>query len=180
MKALFALAALLALAAALSLAGCGGGAATMPGAVQVELGTAASDGTGFLPLTGDQTLVPGAQGGFHVWVKWKVQGMSPQKVHAQRTVRRTSDDALILTTVGAVDVGASSDGWWELPSALPSFMCPTPIGVRVQDEEVKFDLVISADDNGEPGAQLGQTTATATPRCPTDSEMTFCQQICDG
>jgi hypothetical protein len=179
-RTLFVLSALLALAAALSLGGCGGAPEKMPGAAQVELGTAASDGTGFLPLSGDQTLVPGAQGGFHVWVKWKVEGLSPEKVHAQRTVRRTSDNALILTTEGAVEVGDPSDGWWELPSALPSFMCPTPIGVRVQDEEVKFDLVITADDNGEPGAKLGETTATATPRCPGDSEMAFCQQICDG
>ena len=166
----------------LALTGCdGGGSKAMPGAIEVTLGTSALDGSGFLPLSGDQTLVPGAQGGFHIWVRWKVANMSQQKVHAQRTVRRISDNALILTTENADQVGSpDADGWWQLPSALPSFMCPTPIGVQVQDEAVKFDLTLKADDNGEPGATLGETTATATPRCPTDDQLQFCERICDG
>jgi len=59
-------------------------------------------------------------------------------------------------------------------------MCPTPVGISVEDQEVKFDLTLRADANGEPGALLGDTTATATPRCPTDGEQQFCQNICNG
>jgi hypothetical protein len=168
------------LACGLFAVGCGG-AAVHSGTVSVGLGTSSLDGSGFLPLEGDQTLVPGAQGGFHVWVKWKVEGMSPQKIHVKRTVRRTSDNALILTTEAAQEVGSPDDGgWWMLPTALPSFMCPTPIGISVENQTVKFDLVLSADDNGEPGAPLGETTATATPRCPSDGQQEFCQRICNG
>src|SRR3954470_23230701 len=117
-----------AFALTLLVVGCGG-AGTNPGSVSVTLGTAASlDGTGWQALTGDQPLVPGAQGGFHVWVKWKVEGMAPQKVHVERTVHRTSDGALVLTTAQAVETGdPAGDGWWTLPAALPSFMCPTPV-----------------------------------------------------
>ena len=116
-----------------------------PGLVQVELGTSALDGSGFLPLTGDQTLVPGAQGGFHVWVKWKVEGMSPQKVHAARTVRRVSDGAPILTT----ETAQRRWGRWrrrvvEPPSALPSFMCPTPIGISVEDQDGEVRSAVAA------------------------------------
>jgi hypothetical protein len=154
----------------------------MPGSVTVNLGTAANvDGSGWAALSGDQPLIPGAQGGFHVWVKWKIEGMSAQKVHIERTVRRTSDNALILTTTQAQDVGSpGDDGWWMMPTSQPSFMCPTPIGISVENQTVKFDLVLRGDKNGEPGDTLGETTATATPRCPTDSQQQFCQQICNG
>jgi hypothetical protein len=141
----------------------------------VTLGTTALDGTGFLPLTGDQTLVPGAQGGFHVWLKYRLDGMAVGKLHVKRTVRRVSDDALILTTDGIEEV----DGMpFELDRALPSFMCPTPIGVRVMDEPVKFDVRFKS----EAGAPLGEGTATATPRCPPkdDAQAEFCARICAG
>ena len=151
------------------------------GSFQVELGTSALDGTGWYALAGDQPLVAGAQGGFHVWVKWKVEGMAPQKVHVDRKVTRTTDGALILTTMQAVETGsAGTDGWWTLPDALPSFMCPTPVGISVEDHEVKFDLTLRADHNGEPGEILGAGSATATPHCPTDAQLEFCQRICNG
>jgi hypothetical protein len=168
----------------LFLLGCGGTELKPPqpmGSYQVELGTTALDGTGWLSLSGDQPLVAGAQGGFHVWVKWKVEGMAAQKVHVDRKVHRTLDGALILTTTQAVETGSpDAAGWWTLPEPQPSFMCPTPVGVSVEDHEVQFDLSLRADDNGQPGALLGSSSATATPRCPTDSQQQFCQSICNG
>ncbi len=160
----------------LLLVGCGG---TMPaGMGSVTLGTTALDGTGFAPLSGDQTLVAGAQGGFHVWLKYRVEGMAPGKVDIKRTVRRVSDGKLILLTEGVQEVGApSADGYWELPTALPSFMCPTPIGVKVDGEPVDFDVVISTDDGL---TELGEGTAQATPHCPTGDEQSFCEKICNG
>jgi len=160
--------------------GCGG-AGTNPGSVSVTLGTSGLDGSGRQSLSCDQPLIPGAQGGFHVWVKWKIEGMAPQKVHIERTVRRISDNALILTTENAQDVGSpAEDGWWTMPAALPSFMCPTPIGISVENQTVKFHLVLKADHSGNAGEILGETDATATPRCPTDGQQEFCQRICNG
>jgi hypothetical protein len=158
------------------LAGCGG-VHPQPGASDVTLGTTNLDGSGFLPLSGDQTLVPGAQGGFHVWLKYRVTNMPTEKVQVHRVVRRTSDNALILTADGTVELGPpGDDGAWQLPTAIPSFMCPTPIGVRVMDEEVHFDLTLT----DESGVRLGEGTATATPRCPTDAQSDFCARICAG
>ena len=59
-------------------------------------------------------------------------------------------------------------------------MCPTPVGISVENEQVEFDLSLFADHNGEPGALLGAAHATATPRCPTDGQQQFCQNICNG
>jgi hypothetical protein len=159
--------------------GCGGGPVqTMPpGMGSITLGTTALDGSGFVPLEGDQPLVPGAQGGFHIWLKYRVKGMAPGKVMVKRPARRVSDDRLLLTTMGAQEVGeASADGTWELPNAIPSFMCPAPLGVKVFDEPVVFDVVITTED----GTVLGEGTAEATPRCEPGAQQPFCEKICTG
>ncbi|MGZ3405237.1 MAG: hypothetical protein ACXVAN_02255 [Polyangia bacterium] len=167
-----------ALTVALLVAGCGGGTHPPPGDAMLALGgAAASDGSGFVPLGGDQTLVPGAQGGFHVWLKYRVAGMAPEKVHVHRETRRVSDDALVLLADGTQDVGAAdADGWWELPAALPSFMCPTPIGISVIDERMVFDVTLTTLD----GAPLAKSSAEATVHCPTDDQAAFCAHICSG
>ena len=143
----------------------------------IALGTTALDGSGWMPLEGDQTLVPGAQGGFHIWLKYRVTGMAAGTVTVKRTVRRVSDNKLVLTTMGSQDLGqAGPDGGWELPMALPSFMCPSPLGVNIIGEPMRFDLVIDGAD----GQKLGESTAEATPWCPTDDQAQFCQNICSG
>ena len=112
------------IAVACALCGCGGGGVQPPpGDAMLTVGTAAAvDGSGWAELAGDATLVPGAQGGFHIWLKYRVAGMAPEKVKVHRESRRVSDDALVLLTDGTQDVGAAAgDGWWELPAALPSF-----------------------------------------------------------
>jgi hypothetical protein len=168
-------------AAALGLVGCGGSAhpppPPPPGYATLALGSAASDGSGFVPLDGDQTLVPGAQGGFHVWLRWRVQGMAPATVHVHRESHRVSDDALVLLADGETDVGApDADGWWSLPAALPSFMCPTPIGISVIDQAIEFDVTLTDDA----GTLVAKQSAEATVHCPTGDQNAFCLKICSG
>jgi hypothetical protein len=171
---------LLSLVAAATALGCGGvhdKPPPPPPPATVTIGATALDGSGFQPMGGDQTLVAGAQGGFHVWLKYRVAGMSPGTVRVHREVHRVSDQALILLTDGTQDVGAASPaGYWELPAALPSFMCPTPIGISVIDERVHFDLTLTADD----GSTLGHGSAEATVHCPAGDEAPFCARICSG
>jgi hypothetical protein len=164
--------------ATLAAAGCSGAPGPIvPGTVTLTLGSADVDGSGFIPLAGDLTLVPGGQGGFHIWLKYRVTGMAPARATVDRQARRASDGTLILTTSGTVDVGEpDAAGYWELPTAVPSFMCPTPIGVSVIDERVTFDVALS-DDAGHP---LAKATATATVHCPTDGQASHCQAICAG
>jgi hypothetical protein len=161
-------------------AGCGGATIVHhppPGPGVIDIGTAALDGTGFLPLTGDQTLVPGSQGGFHIWIKYNLKNMGPGRLQVKRTARRVSDDRLLLTADGTVDVGAPGpDGFWDLPNAIPSFMCPSPLGVNIIGEPTVFDVVIL----DEAGNSLAEGSAEATPLCPTGDQAAFCQQICSG
>ena len=166
------------IACACALVGCGGGTAQPPpGDASLTLGTAASDGTGFVDLSGDATLVPGAQGGFHIWIKYRVAGMAPETVHVHRESRVVASNALVLLTDGNVDVGAAGDGgYWELPSAQPSFMCPTPIGVDVIDQRIVFDVTMTTAD----GAPLAKASAEATVHCPDGEQAAFCAKICSG
>jgi len=157
--------------------GCGG-VQPPPTTARLELGTVASDGTGFLPLTGDQPLISGAQGGFHVWLKYRVIGMAAETVTVHREARRVMDHRLVLTTDGVQDVGApDANGAWELPQALPSFMCPSPIGVQVMDEAILFDVEMKLEDGNTIKAN-----AEATPHCPPvgDPQHDFCIRICAG
>ena len=166
------------IACACALVGCGGAPMQPPpGNAMLALGSAASDGSGFVELGGDATLVPGAQGGFHVWLKWRIQGMAPAKVRVHRESHRVSDDALILRADGTAEVGSpAADGWWELPAAQPSFMCPTPLGISVIDQKIVFDVTVTTED----GASVAKSSAEATVHCPADATGEFCNKICSG
>lgn len=163
----------IALLVGLALGGCDDSTPPRPPEAQVTLGTAALDGSGFLPLAGDVQMVPGAQGGFHVWLKYRVTGMTPGMVHAVHTARRKSDNKLILMAERTLDVTGAD---WETPVATPAFMCPSPIGVQVHDEAIVYRVELSDDATGMP---LGSGEAEATPTCPPDQQ-TFCLSICSG
>ncbi|HEY2746347.1 MAG TPA: hypothetical protein VGL86_17060 [Polyangia bacterium] len=167
------------IAVACALVGCGGAGAMQPppGSATLDIGTAATDGTGFVALGGDTTMVPGAQGGFHVWIKYRIEGMAPATVNVHRESRRVSDNALVLLADSQLDVGTpGDDGWWEMPMAQPSFMCPTPIGINVIDEKIVFDVSMTAID----GTPLATSTAQATVHCPDGDQAQFCAKICSG
>jgi hypothetical protein len=162
---------------ALLLVGCGGAPPGPPGNVMLVLGSAMTDGSGFLPLAGDETLVAGAQGGFHVWVKYRVHGMAPATLTVHRAARRKSDGTLVLSTDGTLDVGAAGpDGWWQLDRALPNFICPPPLGVNVIDEALDFAVELH-DENGAP---VAAAQAEATVHCPEGSDGELCRRICAG
>src|SRR5690606_14625107 len=49
-----------------------------PGSSQLHAGNARADGTGFIEVVDgqDAELVPGSQGGFHVWINVRVHGLA--------------------------------------------------------------------------------------------------------
>ena len=170
------------LALALAAVACDGGptpdepdAATS--VMELSLGTVDAAGAGFVPLAGDQPLVPGSQSGFHVWLKYRVRGHAPGTMLVKRTARRVSDGRLILRADGVVDLGAPGpDGAWELEAPVPSFMCPSPLGVQVRDLPVRFTVELVDPDSG---AVRATASAEATPRCPAEHQA-FCERICSG
>jgi hypothetical protein len=124
----------------------------------------------------DDTLVEGAQGGFHVWMQYAVRDLAPSTVTLERSAHRASDGAVVLVYRGDVDIGApDATGWWTAPSPIPMFMCPSPIGISVIDTPIDFTLrLLGAGD-----AELARAAITLVPRCP-DAQRDFCTRICTG
>jgi hypothetical protein len=141
---------------------------------RLELGGADAMGH-WLALTDgeDVTLVEGAQGGFHVWLKYRVEGMTPGSARLDRTAHRLADDALVLRTTGQATLGEpDASGVFEIVDPIPMFMCPSPIGLSVIDQPIVFRLEF-------PDAGIARDI-TLVPHCPTDANNEFCLRICTG
>jgi hypothetical protein len=151
-----------------ALAGCGSELSS--GAPSLTLGGVAPGGA-FVPLPdgADALLEPGAQGGFHVWLKVQLRDVPPMRAQATRTGRRVSDGALVLRATAAVDLPAGADA----PS--PMFMCPTPIGLSIVDQPIRLEVALS----DEAGSPVAAAALTVVPRCP-DEHRDFCLRICTG
>lgn len=152
----------------------------MPGVPEVELGSGQpeqqvhfieiADGT-------DVTLVPGAQGGFHVWLGMRMRGIAGA-IQVEREARRVADDALVFRGLPqTIEVPEEAlDTWWDSPQVAPAFMCPSPIGIRVFDEELVFTVFVRDAD-----AQIiAMDQIVMVPHCPEDSQQEFCLEICSG
>ena len=163
----------------LGLAGCAVEDEPMPPVDgELQLGGAPLGGEGWVELTGgaEVELVPGAQGGFHVWLNARVTGAAGP-LYFEREARRADSGELVLRSLPqAVDVPEDAmEDWWETPSAWPAFMCPSPIGIVVHDQPITFSVEL-VDDLGE---VLAHDEITLIPRCPA-SHLDFCHEICSG
>lgn len=139
----------------------------------LELGGESADG-GYLPLPSESFATPGAQGGYHVAVLYKVTGQALEKVLFEHRVTRVRDGVLVSKGPRTLDVTPVAAGAsWITPGAVIIFICPTPVGVNVVDEELNFE--VTATKNGE---VLGKAAARSVLRCAaTDS---YCASICSG
>jgi hypothetical protein len=175
----------LALACGLSLCACpelppgpedsGGGEPLWP-AGTVEFGVPVSEEDfAFQPMPASLELHPGAQGGFHVPVSYRVGRSEPGATFEHR-VRRVRDGVLVSRGTREFDVEAPSDGGaWTADFPVVVFLCPTPVGVNVVDEELTFEVTVTR----EGGVLLGRGTAKAVARCPS-ANASFCNSICKG
>ncbi len=160
--------------------GCAGDELPEPsGDAELVIGGADASGTGFIALDdgAEVELIPGGQGGFHVWIGMEVSGAAGQ-LYLERDARRVEDDTLVLRAIRqAVDVpdDAMVD-WWRKPDAVPSFMCPSPLGVQVFDREIEFRVWLTDED----GTTLGEDSISLVPRCPEGDQHDFCVEICSG
>ena len=166
-------------AVALLLAACGGTVAPPPPPPATGLLLAGGDEASFVPWRSgaEAVLVEGAQGGFHVWMRYRAPAQSMSRVVAvHRSARRQGDGKLVLNMEAGVPPGREAPGsTWEPTTPTPMFMCPSPIGLSVIDQPIVFRIELldeagSAFDGGE---------VTLVPRCP-DSSRAFCLQICTG
>ena len=145
---------------------------------KLQIGLAASGSEGFVSVEdgSEATLQRGAQGGFHVWTAPRFQG-AMGTVYLDRQARRAEDDVLVLRAARLViDIPEDAmNSWWHQDEAIPSFMCPTPIGVQVFDTAIDFSFELRSEDE----ELLATDTITLVPRCPDDA-LEFCHSICGG
>jgi hypothetical protein len=146
---------------------------------ELEVGSANLSGDGFIEVVDgmDVELAPGAQGGFHVWLNLRVLAAEGE-LYVEREARRVSDDALILRGQPQfIEVPAAAmEDWWESPYASPAFMCPSPIGIKVFDEPIRYHVTLTNLD----GEILAEDEVVLTPRCPVGEQAEFCTEICSG
>lgn len=146
---------------------------------ELEIGSAAFSGAGFMPIEdgAEVELVPGAQGGFHVWTGLRVTGAMGE-LYLDREARRVSDGTLVmLSNDQYFEVPAEAmDGWWERAEAAPSFMCPAPIGITIYGTELEFTARLLTPD----GELIAEDQIVVTPTCPTGDQEATCLSLCDG
>lgn len=152
------------------------------GSAIVTLGTSEPRRTGdsrWVDLVDGQgvELAPGAQGGFHIWLHYRVQGAAGPVVvkrSAVRVTRSGARDPVLNAQPSQMTFLAGEVFQTEYP--IPSFMCPTPLGVNVIDELIELRLRLETPA----GVFLGERLARVVARCPPegDPQRAYCQMIC--
>lgn len=163
------------------LAACSTGSETTPPdyIAEMQIGVARAEGVGFLEVNdgSDAILASGSQGGFHVWTAPRFSGAAGT-VYLDRQARRVEDGALVLRAARLViDIpeDAMTD-WWHQEQALPSFMCPTPVGIAVFDTEIEFSFELRNEDE----EILATDSIVLIPRCGEGEDGEWCRRICSG
>lgn len=140
---------------------------TTPAAPSMDLGVGVGVGFELLADGVELTLVPGAQGGFHVdlEVRTDLEG----EVAVTRQARRADTGELVSR--GKFRASVLEDG--SLDRTVPLFLCPAPVDIAVADEALEVEYVLETE--------AGEARAAAlifVPRCPTGGSADFCIQIC--
>ena len=172
------------LCAALATSGCTGASS-----LKLELGTldpADPMAFRFLDLKDDMQvqLAGGAQGGFHIWTLYRVIGNTvDRRVRVRRFIDRLGPGGKrdrILTADASEHLPPESP--WELLTPIPSFVCPTPLGVNALD--APLELKARFEDSSDASQVLGEATVRVTAVCPPDvagdTQRAFCMSICVG
>jgi len=115
-------------------------------------------------------LVAGAQGGFHVWLRYALSGDLPaETVTLQRRAERVADQQAVLHLDTLVSLPAQAS------DTIPMFMCPTPIGLSIIDERLALSLAVV----DAAGVELARAALEVVPGCPA-GQLDFCRRICSG
>lgn len=124
----------------------------------------------FAPFPAEVPLVAGAQGGYHVEVRYRVNGMSAPEVLFTHRARKL-DGTLVSRGTRRFDVELDGGVW--VSDMFPVFMCPTPIGVSVSNETVTLEVEATSRDGGV----LGRAKGTTKLHCEAGQ---YCEVICKG
>lgn len=156
--------------------------------LEFDMGTGSPEEPLFepLPADGSADLFPGPQGGYHVYMQVRARGLCPNRVVYTRKLREPGETVVIRSQTEKVPMVDGGDGFWVLPRAQPTFVCPsnTP-GVAVFGRDLDLEVTIAEDlkesDAALPGLADGARTLTRTitlhPTCAASD--TVCSQSTD-
>jgi hypothetical protein len=152
---------------------------TEPLVADMEIGVAVDGSEGFLLVDDgdDAQLASGAQGGFHVWTAPRFKGAAGT-LYLDRRARRVEDQVLVLRASRLViDVPEDAmESWWRDEQAIPSFMCPPPIGIQIFDAPIEFTFELRTEDE----ELIATDTLIVTPRCAEGATGDYCRSTCAG
>lgn len=149
----------------------------VPGSARIAVGF--PDGT-FSEDATEAALEAGSQGGFHIPIQVRLDAearsfFGGRALH-ERTARRVRDGAFLGRSSFDLLFDEAAPGFYELPTPLFVFLCPTPIDVGVADEALQIRVSV-----GDPGRFVPLVaTTTVTARCPEGAQRAFCDRICRG
>ncbi len=138
----------------------------------LELG--GEDAGSFVTFPALAQATPGAQGGYHVPVMYKVTGQVQAGVTFEHRVTRKSDGVLVSKGNRTMNVDPTAAGQsWFTPGPVIIFICPTPVGVAAVDQLLHFEITAT-----KAGEVLGKASGDAQFGCPAGDN--FCASICAG
>lgn len=166
--------------AALLAAGCGqagvqdGGTGNPDGgALRFEIGTAdVAHNFSYLPMGAQVVGQSGAQGGFHMYVMYRLPEGGVGNITFQHRARLVSDGTLVSKGSRMYELGNGPPQPWTADDPVRVFMCPTPVGVDIVGQAISLE-VTATDDSG---AQLGVSKVQTTFTC----ESAYCESTCKG
>ena len=145
----------------------------------MEIGVAVEGSEGFAQVEDgeDAQLASGAQGGFHVWTAPRFKG-AMGTLYLDRLARRVDDNVLVLRASRLViDVPEDAmESWWRDEQAIPSFMCPPPLGIQIYDAPIEFTFELRNEDE----ELIATDKMIVTPRCAAGEAGDFCRSTCAG
>lgn len=150
----------------------------------MTLGGGTEDGEpGFVDLQEGQDvpLVPGAQGGFHVYLNVRIEEASmpaDRSLYIDRRARREDNDKLVSQNRQRITFVEGPEGYFDSEASMLMFLCPAPIGIKVNDQPLVVRVNARVDHTSE--EILAEGTVRLTPRCPSGQQAEFCARICSG
>lgn len=145
----------------------------------MEIGVAVEGSEGFAQVEDgeDAQLASGGQGGFHVWTAPRLKG-AMGTLYLDRLARRVDDGVLVLRASRLViDVPEDAmESWWRDEQAIPSFMCPPPLGIQIYDAPIEFTFELRNEDE----ELIATDKMIVTPRCAAGEAGVFCRSTCAG
>lgn len=158
-------------AAAIALNGCGDACEVTDNAVVVP-GTS-DDGIRFLDLADEQEvlLAPGIQGGFHVWLHARTEGLCSDAIRLERRLRDEETDSVYVFGRGPAVFRDTGEGTAETTEAITMPVCPDAFAREILGRRLILEVTATDAMDNRADASL-----VIVPSCGDDER---CADLCE-